>query len=196
MEVVMKDIKNILSEGLIGRRTHEIPSVSETLSRCLNGILKGAPGECLEASHEMVQVLDALGVEKIVPGSTIDLWEVTKDEDIILALYEEVPGRDMGIKKLYISWTYEGLHLKADLNKSASRRFILVSHPWLFEPAALRRSQGSRSPGDPGAISFMKSHFIFQYKEKGYNRIYSIRKDSSIRKMIESFAWDINNGID
>lgn len=177
MEVVMKDIKNILSEGLVGRRTHELPSVSETLSRCLGQILKGTPGECLEASHEMVQVLDtmdAIGVEKIVPGSTIDLWEVTKDEDIILTLYEEVPGHKLGIKMLYIIWTYEGLNLKANLNKSASERFRLVNHPGQFEVAALRRPRGSRSPGDPGTIAFMKSCFIFQGKEKGYNRIYSI----------------------
>ncbi len=194
--VVMRDIKNILSEGLVGRRTHEIQSVSETLSRCLDQILKGTPDECPEASHEMVRVLDAMGVEKIVPGSTIDLWEVTKSEDIILALYETVPNGVLGIKRLYIIWTYEGLNLKADLNKNASRRFILVTHPMKFEAAGLGRPQGSRSPGDPGTVAFIRSHFIFQDKEKGYNRIYRIKKDSSIRKMIELFARDINNEID
>lgn len=198
MEVGMRDIQNILSEGLIGRRTSVIPSIGETLSRCIEGILSGSPSESLEASHEMVQVLDGMDVEKIAPGREIDLWDATKNEDIILALYEDVPGRVRlaDVKKLYISWMYEGLDLVADLNKSASRRFSSAFSPGLFEPVGLRRPQGHRSPLDPGSIAFMKSYFIFQDKEKGHNRIYNIRKDSPVRKMIESFAWSINEKIE
>ncbi len=98
----MKDIRDILSEGLVARGTKNISSVQSRLGALLVKDLfgdsdgRGDVAKFRTAVRDIAIALDTFdgnGVEKITRGQEFSIKELENNDDIILCVYRPQEGR-------------------------------------------------------------------------------------------------------
>ena len=107
----MKELTDILSEGLIGSRSRNVKSVGEVLWNTFERLLSPDSGRAADELYEMMSNLP--GVSKYMGGRFDDRYIKENDPIIIsFAMWKKRPGTD-----IYLGWPKEEMTADIDLMK-------------------------------------------------------------------------------